>query len=246
MLIVRINAFLSWIIPNRIVINSSKSILTHRRVGFDTRKFVLIKNGFPTQKITNAAEHPLQKYSFSSPEKRSVGMVARFDPQKNHLGFIKAAKELMKTEDSINFVLIGSGMDYANTQLTSWIDDAQLTHQFHLLGHSENPLPLIRGLDLLVLPSFGEGFPNVIGEAMILGTPCVATNVGECEELLSGIWPIVESGDAEQLAHAIKAVLSLPARDRQTRIRNARARISDNYNVEIMAREYEDLYRELI
>ena len=100
--------------------------------------------------------------------------------QKDHLNLLNALN-LIKSKN-INFfcVLIGFNVDKKNVKLKSEISKLKLTNHVKLLGQNDNISDVMNGLDIHVLGSrYGEGFPNVVAEAMACGTPCVVTDVGD-------------------------------------------------------------------
>lgn len=113
------------------------------------------------------------------------------------------------------------------------------------LEHDE-ALNRVAESSMLVLPSYTEGFPNVVLEAMALKVPTVATNVGAIPEMLadeSGI--IIEPRSKEQLADAVRSMLTDENRA-VSGSENAYRRLKNEYSVEIIMREYIDLWKSLI
>lgn len=98
---------------------------------------------------------------------------------------------------------------------------------------------------IFVLPSHTEGFPNVVAEAMALGRPVIASNVGAIGWMLEpdcGV--LVPAGDADALAQALEALLSDPAR-RRTLGDNARRKAEQEYGIETVFSRYQALWRRL-
>jgi glycosyltransferase involved in cell wall biosynthesis len=103
---------------------------------------------------------------------------------------------------------------------------------------------LLRRLDLLVLPSRFEGFPNVVLEAMAAGTLVVAAPVGDVpalvEEGRTGL--LFQPGSEEDLARALEAARGLPAEARRAITGEARRRVEERYGMDAVARLYLLLY----
>ena len=93
------------------------------------------------------------------------------------------------------FVAIGRGVVESNEELSNPIDKFGLGRQFLLLGERNDIDNVMGSLDLLISTSaWGEGFPNVLGEAMAAGVPCVTTDVGESATIVGDSGVVVEVG----------------------------------------------------
>jgi glycosyltransferase involved in cell wall biosynthesis len=104
----------------------------------------------------------------------------------------------------------------------------------------------MNALDLLVLPSiYGEGLPNIVGEAMACGVPCVVSDVGDAARLVGETGVVVPPGEAESLAEGVLALLARPAEELGALGRAARERIAQQYDLRGMGRQYEELYEQL-
>jgi glycosyltransferase involved in cell wall biosynthesis len=102
-------------------------------------------------------------------------------------------------------------------------------------------------LDLAVSSSaFGEGFPNVLGEAMAAGVPCVTTDVGDSRAIVGDTGRTVPPQAPEALAEAMLDLLNLPAIERRALGMAARQRIADNYEIGDVAQRYLALYRDML
>jgi glycosyltransferase involved in cell wall biosynthesis len=176
-----------------------------------------------------------------------VGLAARFDPQKDHRGFLSAAGMLRAAWPDVHYVLCGDGIDTHNDQLTGWIAAQGLANVCHLLGPRADMPRIMAGCDVMVSASaFGEGFPNVLGEAMAAGTPCVTTDVGDSRAIVGEVGRTVPPRDPVALAAAIADILRLSEADRHALGLAARARIAEHYAIDIIAARYDTLYRETL
>jgi glycosyltransferase involved in cell wall biosynthesis len=114
------------------------------------------------------------------------------------------------------------------------------------LGQRSDTPALNAALDMAVsASSYGEGFPNVLGEAMACGAPCVTTDVGDSALVVGDAGRVVKPNDPEALADAINDLLSLPASARQQLGAAARARIEAHFSLASVARQYAELYASL-
>ena len=101
-------------------------------------------------------------------------------------------------------------------------------------------------LDVLVSSSFGEAFPNVLGEAMACGVPCVVTGVGDSMEIVGETGRVVAVGNMDGLAHNIVEILRLSYEERRAMGAKARERVRARYDIESVVRKYERFYESLM
>lgn len=247
--VVRLNAKLSTRLPARIICNSANSAAIHQAAGFSRQRFVILPNGFDTdafqpsatsrtavrQELGIAADVPL------------IGLVARFDPQKNHQGFVHAASLLIAKRPDAHFLLAGGGVDPENAALAEWLSASpQLRGHVHLLGRRDDIPRLTATLDLAVCSSWGEGFSNAVGEAMCCEVPCVVTDVGDCADLVGDTGWVIKAGDMQAMSDKLHLALTLSATERQTLGQRARQRVIERYSLPAIVRRYESLYLETI
>jgi glycosyltransferase involved in cell wall biosynthesis len=128
-----------------------------------------------------------------------------------------AVKELVKDHD-LRWVVVGEGPLRADLQHLA--EDWELTDRLVLPGHHPDPVRLLRGADLFVLPSTSEGLGTSVLDALALDVPVVATRSGGVEEILrNGAGLLTPVGDARALAHAVARMLD----DRELRQRSVQA-----------------------
>jgi glycosyltransferase involved in cell wall biosynthesis len=245
--VVRLNRWLSHTVPEKIVCVAQASRSAHEKMGFDGSKMVVIPNGFnlaqfrpdPRQYERFRAEHSIPA---STP---LVGMVARYHPVKDFHSFILAAAQIRVHQPTVRFVLVGEGVDSSNTELRSWIERQRLPDNVLLLGPRTDVPDLLPAFDLLVSASLREGFPQVVGEAMSCGVPCVVTGVGDSALLVGDTGRVVPPAQPEGLAAACLDILTLPPAERHRLSLAARGRIEAQYNIHEIAQQYASLYQSL-
>ena len=244
LLVVKISSFISTWVPKKILTCSTRAAKVHTAVGYRADKMYMIPNGFDLSRFRpdTLARDDVRAELGLAPGTPTVGLVARDDPQKNHSGFIEAAALVHVALPQVHFVLVGTGIDRNNEALTALIKEASLTDYIHLLGRRDDIPRLMTSFDLLVSSSFGEAFPNVLGEAMACGVPCVVTDVGDSAEIVGNTGRVVASGDMNGLAQHIVELLRWPTDQRIQLGIKARQRVRDNYEIGDIAQRYEDFY----
>lgn len=249
LLVVKLCAWISHWLPARILTCSSRSRHIHAAIGYQADKIHVVPNGFDLERFRPdaAARQRLRVELGLSAEVPLVGLIARYDPQKNHAGFLHAASHVRLHRPDVHFVLAGAGVDTSNKPLQQMIAEQGLQTQMHLLGRRDDVPQLMAALDTLVCAStFGEAFPNVLGEAMACEVPCVVTNVGDSADIVGDTGRVVPIGDMTGLAHQIVDILNLPPHERKVLGRQARARIQSNFEIAVVASRYQTHYDEVL
>jgi len=133
----------------------------------------------------------------------------------------------------VRCVLVGKGMTEENTELTTMLKQAGVSQYFVLLGETDDVPGIMSGIDLHVLSSRGEAFPNVVAEAMACQTPCVVTDVGDAALIVGDTGWVAEAESASALAEAIaKATLAFGQSTAWSqRQASCRSRIVDDYEI---------------
>jgi glycosyltransferase involved in cell wall biosynthesis len=122
-----------------------------------------------------------------------------------------------------------------------------LRTSIRFLGRRTDVPAVFNALDLSTLTSaHGEGFANVLGEAMSCGTPCVATDVGDAAEIIAATGRVVPPRDPEALAKAWLEMLALPPEAQRALGNAARQRVNQNYEIGVIAQRYAETYTALV
>ena len=243
--VVKVCARASTWLPHAIICCSPAAFRIHAALGYDASKFDVIPNGFD---LAAFRPDPIARLAVRQelcipPETLIIGLVARFDPQKDHRNFIAAAGQLHASMPHVHFVLCGPGVTLQNSQLVEWITAADITSVSHLLGERHDMPNLTAALDLASSSSFyGEAFPNAIGEAMACEIPCVVTDVGDSAYIVGDTGQVVPCRDAEALAKAWERLLNLGHDERRALGRLARLRVAQNFSIGAVVRSYEETY----
>jgi glycosyltransferase involved in cell wall biosynthesis len=245
--VIRANRFFSSA-PDALLYNSRLSRKQHEAFGFSSRNGRFIPNGIDVQRFTlsSASRQRIRSELGIPAEAQVVGHVARLHPMKGHPGFLRVAAELATRHPKAHFLLSGRDVSLENNALAQLIP-AQVRDRFHLLGERSDVSELMSAMDVFCLSSaWGEGFPNVIGEAMATGLPCVATDVGDSAIIVGDTGKLVPPRDEDALAAGIESLLKISPEERRTLGASARARIEANYTLEAIMEQYAALYEKLI
>lgn len=235
-------ALLSYTIPTKIISCSKAALNSHIPQGYTADKFEVVQNGYDLTKFKPLTDS-IKRLELSSGTKPIIGMVARFDVQKDHKNLINALSILKNKNIDFHLILVGKGVDHNNSELIQLINESSLIvdKDITLYGQSNNIPLIMSSIDLHVLSSLGEAFPNVLAEAMACGTPCVSTNVGDAKEIVSNYGWVVETQNPVLLAKAIEAALKEFGSDSpkwQSRKKGGINHIRDNFDLNSMIENF--------
>jgi len=244
-IVIRLNAWLSRRVV-AIINNSETSVTQHASIGFDTERVRIIPNGFDLDKFRPSPEAraAIRREIGVPPDASLVGMLSRYHPVKGHDVFLRAAMQIRRALPRTQFVLAGPGVSWANRDLRARITASGLESSVHLLGTRTDSEALLASLDVLVSASgWAEGFPNVVGEAMATGVPCVVTDTGGSAAVVGQCGTVVAPNDGDALAAAVEEILSLSDAERTALGARARERIASHFEMGRVVALYRDLYQ---
>jgi glycosyltransferase involved in cell wall biosynthesis len=231
-----------------IVYNAATSRAQHEAFGFSADRGRLIDNGFDTQRFRPDREARLsvRKELGLAHETPLIGKIARYHPMKGHEVFLAAAARLAERKKNVHFVLAGRDVTPQNPALADGLCHPALAGRVHCLGERADIPRLTAALDIASSSSsWGEAFPNAVGEAMSSGVPVVATDVGDVRRIVGEAGVVVPVGDAAALALAWVELLANNSA-RQHMGQAARKWVLDFFSAEVMVRRYLGLYGELV
>ena len=245
-IIVKILAKLSFSIPQLIIIVSKKAKKIYEVQGYDKNKIRFIPNGYD---LSILKPDNLQKINFRKKIKIDnntplIGNVARYDPKKDHLNLLKALASIRLRNINFFCVLVGSNINKDNIQLMSEIKKLDLSNHIKLLDQNDNILEVMNGLDVYVQSSsYGEGFPNVVAEAMACGTPCIVTDVGDASFIVGETGWVVPPNNSKKLATTIEMAFNERGTKKwNERFDKTRLRIEHNFGIRKMINKYNQLW----
>ncbi len=245
-LINRLCAWLSASIPVRVVSCAESARLVHEGYGYDASKFVVIPNGYETKKFEpNATAGAAIRRELGIDQNAPiVGLVGRWHPDKDHPMLVAAFARVVERFSGARLLLAGTGCTPDNAALVAQMRDQGLSGVVHLLGRRSDVPAIMNALDIHVLSSRSEAFPNVVAEAMACATPCVVTDVGDASLIVGDTGWVVPPLNPDQLAEAIAEALleRSEAEQWQARRRAARQRILNEFSLEQMVERYHQLW----
>ena len=243
--LLRIGAWLSAT-PSAIIYNSRTAARQYRAFGFRPRRDLVIPNGFDIGAFDprEAARKAIEALFNIPPDRLIIGMIARNHPMKDATNLIAAFTRVFEVRPDAHLLIVGEGMDKPSPDAARVLASLEPS-SWTLAGHRADVPAWLAGLDLLTLPSaWGEGFPNIVGEAMACGVPCVATDVGDAAWLIGTTGRVVPARDALALGTALLELAMLGPAARGAMGQAARARIDEHFALPAIARDYALLCRE--
>ncbi len=243
----RVGAWLSRF-ADLIIVNSQAGVSHHVAHGYGAARMVVIPNGIDTEYYRpDRGAGQRMRLSWGIAEHETViGLVGRLDAMKDHSSFLRAAARVAPDLPAVRFVCVGSGSGAYRADLRALGDKLGLGKRLIWTGALGDMPAVYNALDILTSSSYGEGFSNVIGEAMACGVPCVVTDVGDSALIAGEIGMVVPARDPEALADAWRRWLCLSESERRARGVRARSRIEQEFNLNAMITRTEAALEELV
>lgn len=244
----RLCARLSRRVPAAIICCAEDSASRHAQAGYDRSLITVVPNGYDLVRFAPdaiARERVRKEWGVAADEPL-VGCVGRWNPMKDHENLLQAIAAL-EAEDKagkLKCALIGQGMTADNAQLAAIIERLGLRPRILLIGARDDIPAVMNALDLHVLASRAEGFPNVVAEAMACATPCVVTQVGDAARIVGDAGWVAPPERPGALAGAIGSALEAIGKFGRTTVgEHGRARVRSEFGMDRMAQGYKDIWR---
>ena len=245
-LIIKLCAILSKFLPKKIICPSKSSIKIHINSGYPKYKFIHINNGFEIDKFKEKfkTRHLLRKKLKIHGNTCLFGMLARWHPQKDHVSLInsfKILKDDCRNKFNWKLLLVGKGI-LKNKKLNDLLKEKKLLEQTILEDDTDNVNGFLSALDINILSSsYGEAFPNIIGEAMSCSTPTIATNVGDSSLILGNHGWIAKPHNPRSLYNCIiRAYRTKKNKKKWNNLKKlSRDRIVEKFTIKKMINNYQ-------
>jgi len=222
----RFSRYLSRL-ASRIVVNSEAGRRHYLAHGYADARLCVIPNGIDTHRfVPDQANRALQRERLHiTSDIVLIGIVGRLDAMKDHPGFVTAAGIVARRDDKLRFIVVGDGPERYRDELKAQAAACGVSGRIVWLPAGNDMVAIYNALDILALTSIGEGFPNVVGEAMACGIPCVVTDVGDAAQIVGETGTVVPPSDPETMASALIALTERLADERESLAQQTRSRI---------------------
>ena len=234
-----------WRFLQRLMVNRADLIICNSQAGleflvnqnYSPERLTVIPNGI-SDKIfrPNAmASQRLRTELQIAKDDFIIGHVARLDPMKDHLTLLNAFRILIETSPRVRLICVGGGREKQAEDIKSTAKNLGIQNRFIWLGVRDDLADLYNVFDLFTLcSSSGEGFPNVVGEAMASGLPCVVTDVGDGRRIVGDSGIVVPRQQPETLAKAWKKIMELSPNQRRKIGAIGRQRVVNKFSIDRM------------
>lgn len=246
--VMRACAMLSRWVPDTILCVAEVSRQVHVAAGYFAPRMVVVPNGIDISKLFSSDARRLQirgDCGFTDAHV-VVGTLGRFNPAKDYKNFVAAAGILAKKYPHVRFMMVGNRLDQENPFLSKWISKTGFADRFVLLGERSDAPDCLAAMDVFCLSSKSEALPTVVIEAMAMGLPCVATNVGDTAVLVQDIGTVVAKEDPSGLATGLERVIQMPFADRCVIVRKGKERVRENLTIERARDRIESVYAKIL
>lgn len=229
-----------------IIINSHAGKKHHVNLGYYPEKMVVIPNGLDIERFQPNPEAgaKLRSEWGISQDTMLIGLVARLDPMKDHPNFLQAAALMLEKRPDICFVCVGTGPEEYGRELYKLTANLGIAEKVIWAGPRADMPAVYNAFDIACSSSaYGEGFANVIGEAMACGVPCVVTDVGDSKSIVGDTGLVVTSKNPQALCDAWLQLLNM---DRSALAIMARKRVVENFTTQNLYERTENSLQNIV
>lgn len=221
-----------------VIANSEAGRRNLLAAGWRARRVTVIENGIDTTSFRPdlAAGRRWRERLGVRDDELLIGMAARIDARKDHDTFLRAAALALRERPDMRFLCVGDGTREFGQAAAARGVAPELVQRTIFAGRVEEMMAIYNALDLATLSSESEGFPNVVGEAMACGVPCVVTDAGDSARIVGETGVVVPPRRPEALAAGWLTALGWR---RETKGQAARKRVTELFGVARLAEQTE-------
>lgn len=218
--------------PKAIIYCAHSSLQQHQAFGFNSSNSYVIANGVYLDKFQPNPElhDPIV-----------IGFAGRYHTAKGY-PYLFETMGLLKNENII-FKIAGSGASLNNKEVKALFEQYQLDSQkVQLLAQVSDMPTFYQSIDVFLMTSITEGFPNVLVEAMASGLPCISTDVGDAKYIVQDLGAIVPPRNPQALADAILQYAQKSQAEKQALKQATRERVEQNFSIEKVSEQYKAVW----
>jgi len=218
--------------PKAIIYCAHSSLQQHQAFGFNSSNSYVIANGVYLDKFQPNPElhDPIV-----------IGFAGRYHTAKGY-PYLFETMGLLKNENII-FKIAGSGASFNNNEVKALFEQYQLDSQkVQLLAQVSDMPTFYQSIDVFLMTSITEGFPNVLVEAMASGLPCISTDVGDAKYIVQDLGAIVPPRNPQALADAILQYAQKSQAEKQALKQATRERVEQNFSIEKVSEQYKAVW----
>jgi glycosyltransferase involved in cell wall biosynthesis len=221
---------------------SDRGAEQHEALGYDGERREVVPIGIDVERFRpdSEARRRVRTEIGAADAEFVVGHFARHHPVKDQRTLLDAAGEAARRGAPVRLLLAGAGLDPTNRELRAWVNAAGLEGRVSCLGPRADLPRLLAGCDVVASTSRAEGVPMMLAEAMAVGIPCVATDVGGCRDLIGETGMLVPPGQVAAVAQALVDLWADGSRRRELG-RAARRRVEDRFGIDRAVERYESV-----
>jgi glycosyltransferase involved in cell wall biosynthesis len=234
----------SKIVPKKIIYCSEKSISFHQNHHYYSKnKTSLIYNGY-SDKVYYPSNYLNSSFRKKNKMNRSdflLGFAGRYAKQKNIQSMLIAFSTIVKINNNVYLCMVGKDINSLNKELISLITELKIKKKVIFLKEQKNLLEFYNGIDLLLLTSHSESFPNVIAEAMLCSTPVLSSDAGCSRKIINNCGFVIKDNNHLSIIKCIKKSMNIFKNNKKiwkSLEKNSRQQIIKNFSIEKMADSY--------
>ena len=238
-IILYICSFFSKLFKIKVIYNSNYALSNHTKIGYNLKNTFMIHNGYQIKKkLTFNRQKKFKKINFN--KCLVIGNVARYDSHKDHLNLFSSLYLLKKKNYKFKLLIVGENINFRNKSLIKLIDKFDLRENILIFRTRTNLDNFYSLIDIHILSSISESFPNVVAESMLSNIPSISTNVGDVKYLISEYGWIVPPNNPEKMCQTIIDVIKFKSdiKEWQNIKKKCNEHIIKNFNLDKSIKKY--------
>ncbi len=243
-LLSKICGLFSKYVPKKIIYNSEKSISFNENYHFYSKnKTILIDNGY-NEKTYYPSKNLRSNFRKRNKINKSdiiLGFAGRYAKIKNIPSLLIAFSKIIKNYHNVYLYMVGKNIDLSNKELKNFITNLKIEKKVILLNEKKNLLEFYNAIDILVLTSIAESFPNVVAESMLCSTPVLSSDVGCSKRIIKDCGFIINNNNYKSILYGLKKTINIFENEKKKwkyLKKQSRLRIKKNFSIPKMSNAY--------